>query len=74
MLENLSLPTRTYSCRVKSVVMNLNDADKKILETAVMSEEWPINTLETSLRALDIVLSSKSIKRHRSKSCSCWNA
>jgi hypothetical protein len=74
MLENLSIPTRTFTCRVKSVAMNLNDADKKILETAVMSEEWPISTLETSLRALDIVLSARAIKRHRSKSCSCWNA
>lgn len=72
MLENLQRPTKQYSCRVKTVLSELDSADQKILTDAVMNPEWPIGTLENSLRKLDIVLSGTSIKRHRTKGCSCW--
>lgn len=74
MLENLKMPTKQYSCRVSTVLSELDDKDKKILSDAVMNPEWPIGTLENSLRKLGITLSGTSIKRHRTKGCSCWKA
>lgn len=72
MLENLQIPKKQYSCRVKTLLTELDAKDQKILADAVMNLEWPIGTLENSLRELDIVLSGTSIKRHRTKACSCW--
>lgn len=72
MLENLSIPEKQYPCRVKTVLIDLDAKDQKILTEAVMNPEWPINTLENSLREVNVVLSGKSIKRHRTKACSCW--
>jgi hypothetical protein len=74
MLENLQLPAKQYSCRVKTVLSELDSKDQKILADAVMSPKWPIGTLENSLRKLEIMLSYSSIKRHRTKGCSCWKA
>lgn len=74
MLENLKLPVKQYSCRVKTVLTELDSKDQKILADAVMNPEWPIGTLETSLRNLGVTLSGTSIKRHRTKGCSCWKA
>lgn len=74
MLENLQLPVKQYSCRVKTVLSELTDKDKKILTEAVMNPEWPIGSLENALRKLGITLSGTSIKRHRTKGCSCWKA
>jgi len=72
MLEDLQFPTRTFNCRVRAILNTLDAKDQKILTDAVMNPEWPIGTLEGSLRKLDIVLSASSIKRHRLKNCSCW--
>jgi hypothetical protein len=74
MLENLKIPIKNYTCRVATVLSELEDKDKKILADAVMSDEWPIGTLENSLRKLGVTLSGTSIKRHRTKGCSCWKA
>ncbi len=74
MLENLKRPERVYPCRVASLKLDLDDKDRKILEDAVMNPEWPIGTLENSLREMSLVLSGTSIKRHRTKNCSCWKS
>jgi len=72
MLENLVIPAKKLPCRAATVASSLGDKDGKILMDAVMNPEWPISTLETSLRKLGVSLSDKSIKRHRTKACSCW--
>ena len=72
MLEKLVKPERSYSCRVATLKLDLDEKDRKILEDAVMNLEWPIGTLENSLRNIGVVLSATSIKRHRTKACSCW--
>jgi hypothetical protein len=72
MLENLKPPPRTFSCRVATILETLDDKDKKILTDAVMNPEWQLLTLENSLRDLGIQLSASTIKRHRTKACSCW--
>ena len=72
MLEDLVLPARNYNCRVKSVLETLADTDAKILEAAVMNPDWPYSTLENALRDKQIALSQGSIRKHRTKACSCW--
>jgi hypothetical protein len=72
MLENLKPPSRTFPCRVAGILETLDDKDKKILTDAVMNPEWQLLTLENSLRDLGIQLSASTIKRHRTRVCSCW--
>lgn len=72
MLENLKPPTRHAACKVQSILEGLDAKDQKILSDSVMNPEWPMLTLENALRGLGIVLSASTIKRHRTKVCSCW--
>lgn len=72
MLEDLSIPKKLLSCRVRTVANELSDKDAEILESAVMNPDWRFKTLETELRRKGIVLSEKLIKKHREKLCSCW--
>lgn len=72
MLEDLTLPVRQTSCRIRTVKSELSDKDAAILETAVMNPVWPCKTLENELSNKGVTVSEKSIKRHREKRCSCW--
>ena len=72
MLEDLSIPVKMTSCRVRSVASELSNKDAEILESAVMNPDWPFKTLETELRRKGLVVSEKIIKKHREKLCSCW--
>jgi hypothetical protein len=72
MLEDLSLPVKLYSCRVRTVREEMSESDGQILEDAVMNPDWPFKTLETELFRKGVSLSEKAIKRHREKQCSCW--
>ena len=72
MLEDLSIPTRATTCRVRTVKTEIPDKDAVILEQAVMNPEWPCKTLQNELRKRDILISDTAIKHHREKRCSCW--
>lgn len=72
MLEDLVIPTRNVSCRVKTVSAEMTDKDAAILLQAVMNPEWPCKTLQNELLKRDVKLSDTSIKHHREKRCSCW--
>jgi len=72
MLEDLVIPTRSVTCRVRTVKEELPDKDAVILEQAVMNPEWPCKTLQNELLKRNIKLSDTSIKHHREKRCSCW--
>lgn len=72
MLEDLAIPTRSVTCRVRTVKEELPDKDAVILEQAVMNPEWPCKTLQNELLKRNIKLSDTSIKHHREKRCSCW--
>jgi hypothetical protein len=72
MLEDLKLPVKISSCRVRTLKDEMADKDALILEQAVMNPEWPCKTLQNELLKRDIKLSDTSIKHHREKRCSCW--
>lgn len=72
MLENLSMPNRVTTCRVRTVKSGLSDADAKILEEAIMNPAWQLAALSRELKKKDIVISDNSMRRHRLKVCSCW--
>jgi hypothetical protein len=71
-LEDLELPKKLWSCRVRTVKTDMSDKDSQILESAVMNLEWPVRTLSHELKKRGIELSDSSIKNHREKRCSCW--
>ena len=73
MLENLRPSERHRSCKVRTVMNELEPMDAEILEAAVMdSAKWKIRTLSIELQKLGIVLSDNPIAKHRAKGCSCW--
>jgi hypothetical protein len=72
MLEDLTLPVKQTSCRVRTVAADLSEKDAQILADAVMNPDWPYKTLEVELFRKGVSLSEKAIKRHREKHCSCW--
>jgi len=72
MLEDLSLPVKLYSCRVRTVREEMSESDGQILEDAVMNPAWPCKTLQNELLKREVKLSDTTIKHHREKRCSCW--
>jgi len=72
MLEDLNIPGKVFSCRVKSIKNDLSDADAKILEEAVMNPSWQLTVLSRELKKRNINISDNSMRRHRLKACSCW--
>lgn len=72
MLEDLQLPKRSVSCRVRTVSAELSEKDQVIFEQAVMSPEWPYKTLSNELYKRGTKISDAAIKHHREKRCSCW--
>jgi hypothetical protein len=72
MLEDLVIPTKQTTCRVRSVAADLPDKDKTIFQQAVMNPEWPCKTLSNELLKREVKISDTAIKHHREKRCSCW--
>jgi hypothetical protein len=72
MLEDLQIPRRITTCRVRTLRDELSDKDSVILEAAVMNPEWACKTLSNELLKRDIKISDTAIKHHREKRCSCW--
>jgi hypothetical protein len=71
MFEDLTLPKRQTNCRVRTILSELSDKDKVIVESAVMNPEWPYKTLSTEMYKRGIKCSDAAIKHHREKRCSC---
>jgi len=72
MLEDLVIPQTFRPCKVRTIKEELDTADKTRLEDAVSSPEWPLKTLEKALAAKGIRLSESVIRKHRMKSCGCY--
>lgn len=72
MLEDLVIPAKITTCRVRTVASELSKTDAAILEDAVMNPEWACKTLQNELLKREIKLSDTTIKHHREKRCSCW--
>jgi len=74
MLESLVIPKRRYPCRVRDVANELETKDAKILLEASENPEWPYIALEQALGKLGVTVSQSSIKKHRTKVCSCFRS
>ncbi len=72
MLESLVIPERRYPCRVRDAAAELEPKDAQILIDAAENPEWPYVSLETALGKLGVTVSQSSIKKHRTKLCSCY--
>lgn len=72
MLDDLQLPKKVGSCKVRSIKQLLNDKDATIFESSVMDEAWPLTVLSRELNKRNIIISDNSLRRHRLKGCSCW--
>jgi hypothetical protein len=72
MLEDLKIPVKQTSCKVRTVAAEMSEKDAEILEDAVMNPEWPCKTLQNELLKREVHLSDTVIKNHREKRCSCW--
>ena len=74
MLEGLTPPVRRYPCRVRDLALELGEKDGKILVDAAENPEWPYISLENALGKLGVTVSQSSIKKHRTKVCSCFRS
>jgi len=72
MLEDLKIPVKQTSCKVRTTAAEMSEKDATILEDAVMNPEWPCKTLQNELLKREVQLSDTVIKNHREKRCSCW--
>jgi hypothetical protein len=72
MLEDLIPPGRHFTCKVRTVADALDANDKKILLSAVNSEEWKLKTLSNELAKRGLVIVDTAIAKHRRKQCSCF--
>ena len=70
MLEDLKIPVKHTSCKVRTVAADMSEKDAEILESAVMNPEWPCKTLQNELLKREVQLSDTVIKNHREKRCS----
>jgi mRNA degradation ribonuclease J1/J2 len=72
MLDGLTPYGKQLTCRVRSVLEELDEKDREILIAAIAnSKTWQARTLENSLRERGITISDTSITRHRQGHCSC---
>lgn len=72
MLEDLQPPRKVWPCAVRTLISTLNDKDAQILSEAVMNPDWYYSALEAALTSRGLKLAANTIKRHRTKGCSCW--
>jgi len=72
MLENFTPTTRQYSCKMKTILDSLSEADRKTLTDALESPLWNNSALTTALNERGLKLSRYSVDAHTGKRCSCW--
>ena len=72
MLEGLQPPAKGYTCRVRTIMQQLDAKDKAILEAAIQDvHTWPAKTLSNALSARELKMTDQTITRHRKGLCSC---
>jgi hypothetical protein len=72
MLENLTPGTRQYPCKIRTILQELSDADRKVLVEALESPLWNNSALTTALNERGLKVSRYSVDSHTGKRCSCW--
>lgn len=72
MLENLQPQTREHSCKVRTVLMQLETADRDALQGYLDDyDTWTANGLSKALRSRNVYISANTIQKHRNEACSC---
>ena len=71
MLEDLKPNKRIYPCRIRTIKDQLELDDRIRLEAALRDKDFAAWALHQALKAKGIIVTDKSIKRHRDGNCSC---
>jgi hypothetical protein len=74
MLEGLTPPKRERLCLVGEQSANLDAADLKVLNDALVDPRWSTNALAKALNARGFKVGNTLLGRHREKVCSCFKA
>lgn len=73
MLEDLKQsPKKVWPCKIREIAATLSADDAKILFAAAENPDWSIIGLSLALKKKGLSVSESPIKKHRSKSCSCF--
>lgn len=73
MLEGLEPPKVNFTCRVKTVLEELDKKDAQILVAALADvRKWPAKTLQKALKERGLSLADTIISKHRQQLCRCF--
>jgi hypothetical protein len=72
MLEGLRPIRKELSCKVRTILAQLEESDAKLLEQYLADlDTWPSNSLSKALKTRDLLISSNTLQKHRVGDCSC---
>ena len=71
MLEGMKPTVYVPTCRVRTVLDQLDENDRKALEDYLTDENWLAHRLSQALRDRGVRISPNPITRHRRGQCSC---
>lgn len=72
MLENLEPVKPIRSCKIRTILEQLDESDQKILVDALADRgKWQDYPLSKALESRGIHVSPNSISKHRDRTCSC---
>lgn len=72
LLENFEPPKRAIACKIRSIMVELENEDQKVLLLALNDpKKWPAKTLSDALKQRGITAVDSTIARHRQGLCSC---
>lgn len=72
MLENLEPTQKELSCKVRTIMSQLEEKDQELFQAYLADQHrWPSNTLAKALKTRDIHISPNTLLKHRLGNCSC---
>jgi hypothetical protein len=72
MLEGLQPTHKELSCKVRTVLAQLEEIDAELLEQYLADyDHWPSNSLSKALKTRDVHISANTLQKHRVGGCSC---
>ena len=73
MLEGLEPAKQHWTCRVATLLQELDKKDGDILKAAIADvRKWPAKSLQRALKERGISLADNVISKHRSQICRCY--
>ena len=72
MLEGMTPRVQLTPCKVREIAEQLDEGDSTIFLAAIANTvEWSNNGLASELTRRGVVISEKTIRKHRRGECSC---